>query len=533
MAARFAVLLIGEWRLGNEGAQPGVLRRLGERGQLLVHDLQLAAGALKAAVHFDQTPFDQGARHRRQSTPGVIDPDWKTRATTLTPMRRVVLLALIWGWSFLFIKVAVAGMTPTTVAGQRISLGALTLLVTCRLSGQRLPRDITMWRHFAFMGLFYSAVPFTLLAWGEQRTTSALAAVCNATTPLFTALAVSVVIGERLRRGQKIGLLIGLLGVAVAAGLSVSDLTKSSTVGGLAAVGAAACYGAAFAYARRYLADVPPLVSASGQLLMAAVMIAPFALTTTYMSGISLTPTRALAVLVLGVVNTGFAYVLNYASIAELGPTRASLVTYLVPIVAVTVGVVFLGEMFQGRLVVGTLIIIGGVALVQVRVTPRLRRLPLVGGVLALLLLGGCAGHAQSATTCGAPVHEALDSNSILHLLPGAAEPPYLTDPPTSGAHRVGLYPRGVLDQPIPRPIQVALLEKGSVVVQYRPGTTDSGGLGALAKNNVLVTVAPNPDLPQAVVATAWTWKMTCQSVTLPALARFVAQHAGHGPGTP
>ena len=450
-------------------------------------------------------------------------------------MRRVVLLALIWGWSFLFIKVAVAGMTPSTVAGARITLGAVALLVTCRISGQRLPRDLTMWRHFAFMGLFYSAIPFTLLAWGEQRTTSALAAVCNATTPLFTAVAVSMVLGERLRRGQKIGLLVGLAGVAVAAGLTVSDLTKSSTVGGLAAVGAAACYGAAFAYARRYLADIPPLVAASGQLVMAAVMIAPFAITTTVVSGIVLTPTRLLAVLLLGVVNTGFAYALNYASIAEIGPTKASLVTYLVPIVAVTVGVIFLNEPFQGRLVIGTLIIIAGVALVQLRVDPGLRKMPVVGGILALLLIGGCASSSGgSATTgCGPPVHEVLDSNSTLHLLPAAPEPTYLTDPPTSGAHRVGLYPRGVLDQSIPRPVQVALLEKGSVVVQYRPGTLNNAALSALAQNNVLVTIAPNPDLPAPVVATAWTWKAVCQSVTLPALRRFVAVHAGHGPGTP
>jgi drug/metabolite transporter (DMT)-like permease len=452
-------------------------------------------------------------------------------------VRRVVILAFIWGWSFLFIKVAVAGMTPTTVAGLRIALGAAALLATCKISGQHLPRDMTTWRHFAFMGVMYSAVPFTLLAWGEQRSTSALAAVCNATTPLFTAIAVSVTMGERLLRVQKAGLLVGFAGVALAAGLSVNDLTKSSTAGGLAAVAAAACYGVAFAYARRHLFDIAPLVAASGQLIVATVIMLPFAVGTSVISGIHLTPTRVMAICVLGLVNTGLAYAINYASIAEIGPTKASLVTYLVPVVAVTVGVVFLGEPFEGRLLVGAAVIVAGVALVQGRINQRVRRVPLVGGLLAALLLGGCSravGASQgSGSACGPSTQEVLDSLSTLHLLPGAPDPPYRTNPPTSGAHRVGLYPRGVVDQPIPRPVQVALLEKGSVIVQYRPGTVNANALNVLAATNVLVTVAPNPTLPAPVVATAWTWKLTCRAVSVPAVHAFVATHAGRGPGRP
>src|SRR5438067_10590253 len=129
-------------------------------------------------------------------------------------MRRVLLLAFIWGWSFLFIKVGIEGMTPATVACTRIALGMAVMLLVLRNRGLSLPRDRTMWRHFAVMGLGYSALPFTLLAWGEQHITSALTSVVNASTPLFAAIAAAVGLGERLRRGQLVGLGLGFFGVA-------------------------------------------------------------------------------------------------------------------------------------------------------------------------------------------------------------------------------------------------------------------------------------------------------------------------------
>jgi drug/metabolite transporter (DMT)-like permease len=290
-------------------------------------------------------------------------------------VRRLALLALIWGWSFLFIKVGVEGMTPTAVAGARISLGAIVMFGILRARGTRLPRDRTLWRHFAVMGLVYSSIPFTLLAWGEQHITSALTAVLNASTPLFAALLTAVMLGERLRRSQFVGLALGFAGVAVAAGVGAADLTGSSLSGGAAAVGAAACYGLGFAYARRNLSGVPPLVASTGQLLAATAIIGPAAIATTISHGADLAPHRVLAILILGVVGTGFAYVLNYRSIAELGPTRASVVTQLVPVVAVAVGVVFLHEPFHLRLLLGGGLTLFGVALLNERIR-RFRAIP-------------------------------------------------------------------------------------------------------------------------------------------------------------
>ena len=285
-------------------------------------------------------------------------------------MRRLLLLAGIWGWSFLFIKVAVAGLTPSTVAALRVGLGAAVLLGFLRARALRLPRGRQWWRHFLVVALFGSAMPFTLLAWAEQHISSALTAVLNASTPLFAALFAGLLLGDRLRRAQVAGLVLGFVGVAVAVGLAVEDLTGAALGGELAAVVAGAGYGLAFAYSRRHLTGIPPVVAASGQLVMATVLLAPFALVTSLRQGFDPTATRVAAIVLLGVLGTGLAYVLSYRLIADLGPTRASLVTYLIPIVAVTVGLVFLDEAFSFRLVVGGGLTIAGIALLNVAGPP-------------------------------------------------------------------------------------------------------------------------------------------------------------------
>lgn len=291
-------------------------------------------------------------------------------------MRNLLLLALIWGWSFLFIKVGVEGMTPTAVAGARIALGAIVIVGIVSARRIPIPRGRAIWLHFFVMGLVHSAVPFTLLAWSEERITSALTAVLNASTPLFAALLTALLLGERLRRPHLIGLGLGFVGVAIAAGVGARDLAGSSLVGGAAAVGAAACYGLGFTYARRNVSHLPPLVASAGQLIAATVLIGPLALITTARHGIDLEPHRVLAILLLGVVGTGFAYVLNYRSIAEVGSTRASVVTLLVPVVAVAVGVVLLDEPFHFRLIVGGALTLFGVALLHERIR-RFRPVPL------------------------------------------------------------------------------------------------------------------------------------------------------------
>jgi hypothetical protein len=146
------------------------------------------------------------------------------------------------------------------------------------------------------------------------------------------------------------------------------------------------------------------------------------------------------------------------------------------------------------------------------------------------LLIGACGNGGSGTSACGPAVEERLDPRSAQHLLPGAAEPTYQTDPPTSGAHIVGNLPRGAQREPLARPVQVALLEVGHIVVQYRD-MEDQAALDPLAGD--LVNVAPNPELPAAVIATAWQHKLECTGPDVDALRGFIDDRVGKAPGTP
>ncbi len=156
-------------------------------------------------------------------------------------------------------------------------------------------------------------------------------------------------------------------------------------------------------------------------------------------------------------------------------------------------------------------------------------RLALVWALLVTApVLVACSHPAQGASACGPVVREALDPN-VGHVLPGAAEPAYRTDPPTSGPHTPTAIPAGVLDHPLTRPVQVGALEGGTVLVQYRDAA-DLDALRPLAAGHVVV--APNPSLKDAVVLTAWLFKQTCSRVDAASISAFAAAHGGHGPGS-
>lgn len=451
-------------------------------------------------------------------------------------MPRLLLLAFIWGWSFLFIKVAVEGMTPTTVAFLRIAFGALVLRGWLRWRRVPPPHDPKVRRWAAAVGLVGSALPFTMLAWGEERISSALTAVLNASTPLFTALAAAALVGERLRALQVAGLFVGLAGVSVAAGLGAADLTDSSMAGAAASVGAGACYGLAFTWMRAHLLGIPPAVAAAGQLTAAAILLAPFALATSITDGFDPTWRRIGAIVLLGVVGTGLAYLLNYRIVADVGPTRASLVTYVIPVFAVAVGVVVLGEEFNTRILLGGMLIVAGIGLVNgmARLARRPPAAVAVVLVLALFALPACGddGGAEDGATCGPERREALDPDSAVHVL-GDAEPEYRSDPPTSGPHEPGNRLSGVLDEPLSRPAQVGALEAGGVLVQHRDLTDEERGqLQSLVADLDDVAMAPNADLPDRLVATAWLFKQVCSGVDADVLRAFAEAHVGEGPGS-
>jgi hypothetical protein len=278
--------------------------------------------------------------------------------------------------------------------------------------------------------------------------------------------------------------------------------------------------------------------------------MAPIGVFTSVTVGFELTPARAAAVAILGVLGTGVGYLIYYRMIHEVGATKASVVTYLVPVVGLVVGVTVANEPFSWRLLVGAALIVAGVIAVQGNFPSFRRRMPTVLAALAGLIgfgLGGCTtqvpaalDRTTSSTTvdavegCGEIVEEQLDPNSGEHLLPGAEEPPYISDPPTSGGHASGGSPAdGPQADPLPRPKQVQVLEEGRVLVQYRSGEVTDSELTVL--NNLAgqagVVVAPNPSLPSPVVATAWVHKMLCEDADADALAAFMTAYVSKGPG--
>lgn len=287
---------------------------------------------------------------------------------------RLGILALIWGSSFLLIELALDGMSPIQIVLGRLSAGALVLAGIVAVRGLSLPRSPAVWGHLAVMGLVANILPFFLFGWGQERITSGLAGVLNGSTPLFTlAFAIAALPEERLRPARAIGLLLGFVGVVLVVGPWDQNPLTSSVPGQLACLGAATCYGAAFVYTRRFLARLghPPVVMAASQLGIAALMLwlaAPFVAA----QPIAFEGVVVGAVLTLGAVGTGLAYLLYYRLITEAGATTASMVTYLIPVVAVVLGVVVLGEPVGWNLFAGAAVVILGVAVAEGRL-PLLR----------------------------------------------------------------------------------------------------------------------------------------------------------------
>ncbi|HEY3505559.1 MAG TPA: DMT family transporter [Actinocatenispora sp.] len=277
-------------------------------------------------------------------------------------------LALIWGSSFLFIKVGEEAFTPVQVTLGRLVFGVVTLLAILAARRDRLPRGRATWGHLAVAGLILNAVPFTLFGYAEMHTSSALAGICNATTPLWTiAVALIALPDERPDRRRVAGLALGFLGVLVVLG-AWRGLAGHDLPGAGMALAAAGCYGLGWAYIRRFLTGTPnsALALSAGQLLAGTVELALAApLLTGVPRHVPAVPLAAVAA--LGILGTGTAYVLQYGLVRDAGATVASSVTYLLPVVATLAGVLLLSERLSWYQPVGALVVLAGAALSQLR----------------------------------------------------------------------------------------------------------------------------------------------------------------------
>jgi drug/metabolite transporter (DMT)-like permease len=282
-----------------------------------------------------------------------------------------VALGLFWGSSYLFIKIGVETLSPFTLVAGRLAVGAALLAVVLAVSSQRLPRDRRTYGHLAMMAALNIVIPFSLITWGEQSIESALASILNASVPLFTiVLAALFLSDEPITINRVVGLLVGFGGVVVLTSPSLSG-QGGSLPGELAMIGASIAYAAGNVYARRYVRGLHPMVTSFFQVFFALLASAVLALVFEHPFDLSIQPSTIVSVLWLGVFGSGLAYLAFFRLHSRWGSTRSSLVAYVLPVVGIALGFLVLHETIDGRVLAGTVLIIGGVALVNGRFGQR------------------------------------------------------------------------------------------------------------------------------------------------------------------
>lgn len=288
-----------------------------------------------------------------------------------------VLLGLIWGSSFLWIKIAVQEIGPFILVAFRLLFGLTGLLVVVHLQKQAFPRGRKVLLAYFFMGVFNTALPFILISWGETRIDSALAAILNATTPLFAIIIAHFWLhDEKISLPRAAGLVIGFIGVVmlVSRDLDLAAM-RGSIWGQMAVLAASASYALAATFSRKHLRGQPPLMQATMVVLIADALLWLAAPTFERPLHFPTLPITWLALAWLGLLGSCLAYLLYFSLINAWGATRTSLVTYVFPVIGLMLGIVFLNETADWPLIVGSLLVVAGIAVVNLKV--RFKSAPL------------------------------------------------------------------------------------------------------------------------------------------------------------
>src|SRR5215212_6201655 len=280
----------------------------------------------------------------------------------------LMVLALLWGGSFFFSKIAVGELPPLTVVLCRVMLAALALTVVVLLSGRRMPADPRLWGAFFIMGVLNNVIPFSLIFWGQTQIASGLAAILNATTPLFTVLVAHVATkDEKLSTSRLFGVFAGMMGVAVMIGPGAFAGGGGSTLAKTAVLGAALSYAFAAIWGRRFR-GLPPIIAANGQLSASALVMTPVALLADRPWSLAFPSARAVwALIALALLSTAAGYIVYFALLARAGATNVLLVTLLIPPSALLLGALFLAESVETRDLVGLAFIASGLAAIDGR----------------------------------------------------------------------------------------------------------------------------------------------------------------------
>jgi drug/metabolite transporter (DMT)-like permease len=291
----------------------------------------------------------------------------------------LALLSVLWGGSFFFNGVALRELPPLTVVFLRVVLAALILLPLLWVYRIRFPTGISGWKPFFTVALFNNVLPFSLVVTGQTYIPSGMASILNATTPLFTVMVMAAAGDEKLYARRIAGIVTGLIGVIILRGQNL-DFGKGQGIGILLCLAGAFSYGLAALFARRQLSDSPPLATATFQLLASSLMM-------TIVVAVVEKPWRLpmpgattwLAMLGLAALSTALAYIAFFQILRRSGSTNVMLVTLLIPVTAILLGYLVLGEEISLREIIGALVIGSALLLIDGRVLGLVRRLRATG----------------------------------------------------------------------------------------------------------------------------------------------------------
>jgi drug/metabolite transporter (DMT)-like permease len=296
---------------------------------------------------------------------------------SLTPRAwaELLLLSLIWGASFLSIRIALDEVSVPWVVAHRVALAALILWTVALVRREPLPRAPRLWGACLVMGLLNNVIPFSLLAWGQLHVETGLTSILNAATAVFgVVVATAVFADERLTPRRAAGVLLGFAGVATAVGPDAVSAFDLRSLGQIAILGAALSYALAGAWARKTLSGLAPVTAAAGMLTASALVMIPAAWAVDGPPDLSLAPRTWAAIGYYSVVATAFAYLLYYRVLAMAGSGNLLLCTLMIPPVAIGLGALVLGESLAPRAFLGLAILALGLLILDGRILARGRR---------------------------------------------------------------------------------------------------------------------------------------------------------------
>jgi drug/metabolite transporter (DMT)-like permease len=282
-------------------------------------------------------------------------------------------LGFFWGSSYLFIKIGVDnGLQPFTLIMFRLLIGFVLLAAVVGVAREPLPRDPRMYGHLLVMGVINIAIPFSLITYAEQTVDSSLAAVINGAVPLFVIVIAALFLkGETVTINRVAGLVVGFIGVAVLVGLDVTDLGSANTLGELALIGATISYAVGNVYNKAHVHGLRPMIPAVFQVFFGLLVTGALAFLFEHPLAVVPAPEAILAVVWLGLLGSGLAYLSYFRILQHWGATRTSMVAYLLPVVGIGLGALVLHEDVTASTLIGTILVIGGIALVNSRFGTR------------------------------------------------------------------------------------------------------------------------------------------------------------------